>query len=464
MSSHPSSPESGSHTSQRRHRPPPVPIPQPVFGQPVFNEGVATPDPTHFLIPHPSDNALYQKLGNTLQTNTVAFPVSRAAVDEVYPLATAYGARGPATIQAIQHQGKITFHAVGDTGASSANGYSQEIHVADQLSSDVLQSRAANRPSFLFHLGDIVYNFSESKYYYDQFYEPFRNYPLPILAIPGNHDSFIVPGTPPEEIPLTIFSHNFCALQPEITREAASLHRTAMTQPGVYFTLDAPFVRIIGLFSNGLEDPGVISSEGGKWPNVSDLQLDYLRAQLKRVHDENYAGAVLIAVHHPPFSYIPPGGTASSAAHGGSTAMLRQIDTICQAIGVYPHAFLSGHAHNYQRYTRTVAIGGKTREVPFVVCGSGGHHINPLVRAIQGQPAPEPAFGTDTTYLDPSPAVQTSSLVLDKYQDTNFGYLRVVVDSTHLRIAFHLLDGTGLQQSEFDVVTVDLATSTVVAN
>ena len=59
-----------------------------------------------------------------------------------------------------------------------------------------------------------------------------------------------------------------------ITPEAGSLHRTAMTQPGVYFTLDAPFVRIIGLFSNALEDPGVISSLGGKWPAVPDLQLD----------------------------------------------------------------------------------------------------------------------------------------------------------------------------------------------
>ncbi len=349
MSPVPPSSESVSHTTHRRHRPHPVPIPQPVFGQPVFNEGVASPDPTHLLIPHPSDSALYQKLGHTLQTNTVSFPASRAAVGEVYPLATAYGARGPSTVQAIQHQGKIIFHAVGDTGASSGNGYSEEIHVADQLTADVFQSKPADRPSFLFHLGDIVYNFSESKYYYDQFYEPFRNYPLPILAIPGNHDSFIIPGTPPEEIPLTIFSHNFCAQQPEITMEAAGLHRTAMTQPGVYFTLDAPFVRVIGLFSNSLEDPGVLSSEGGKWPNVPDVQLDYLRAQLQRVRDEHYAGAVLIAVHHPPFSYTPPGGTASAAAHGGSTAMLRQIDTICQAVGVYPHAFLSGHAHNYQR-------------------------------------------------------------------------------------------------------------------
>jgi hypothetical protein len=33
-----------------------------------------------------------------------------------------------------------------------------------------------------------------------------------------------------------------------------------MTQPGVYFALDVPFVRVLGLFSNALADPGVISS------------------------------------------------------------------------------------------------------------------------------------------------------------------------------------------------------------
>jgi hypothetical protein len=40
-------------------------------------------------------------------------------------------------------------------------------------------------------------------------------------------------------------------------REAASLHRTAMTQPGVYFALDVPFVRVLGLFSNALADPAL---------------------------------------------------------------------------------------------------------------------------------------------------------------------------------------------------------------
>jgi hypothetical protein len=63
-----------------------------------------------------------------------------------------------------------------------------------------------------------------------------------------------------------------------------------MTQPGVYFALDAPFVRIIGLFSNALEDPGVISSENGKWANVPDTQLNYFAAQLARIKTEKLLG------------------------------------------------------------------------------------------------------------------------------------------------------------------------------
>ncbi len=162
-----------------------------------------------------------------------------------------------------------------------------ELSVADQVSIDCAQADENNRPAFLYHLGDVVYSFGEAQYYYDQFYEPIRAYPAPILAIPGNHDSFIVPGTPKARVPLTTFQRNFCATAPMITPEAGSLHRTAMTAPGVYFTLDAPFVRVIGLFSNALEDPGVISNQSKKWSTVSDAQLKFLTAQLKRIKKES---------------------------------------------------------------------------------------------------------------------------------------------------------------------------------
>jgi hypothetical protein len=434
--------------------------------QPVFNEGNIVPDPSRFKTPHPSDTAQFKALGDLLKKDVVGFDASRLPPGELFALEDVYGPHGPEVIQRIKAAGKVVFHAVGDTGASNEAKFGNEIRVADQMTKDCRVADANNRPSFFYHLGDVVYDFGEAQFYFDQFYEPYRNYPAPILAIPGNHDSFIIPNRPGTETPLTVFSRNFCSPDSVITPEAASLHRTSMTQPGVYFALDAPFVRLIGLFSNALEDPGVISSENGKWPGVPDVQLDYLAAQLKRVKTEKYKGAVLIAVHHPPFSFAPApkSGDGTGGNHSSSNAMLRQIDTICKAQGVYPHAFLSGHAHNYQRFTRTVQFGGKEFTVPFVVCGDGGHNVNALVKARRGQPAQEPHFDTAVDYLDARPAIPTKGLSLKHYDDTNPGYLRITVDANQIKIGFNQVGKAPLAQSQTDVVTVDLASHRVVAS
>jgi len=433
---------------------------QPVFAEPVYRDGSFSSDPAHFRIPHPSDAALYTELGNALKKNAVAFARSRGAPDDLYPLASALGAPGANAVAALAQAGRIVFHALGDTGASNEGKYRNELSVADHLVADCRAAKAADRPAFLFNLGDVVYDFGESRYYYDQFYEPYRHYPGPIFAIPGNHDSFVVPGTPAAAAPLKIFARNFCAPKPVITPEAGSLHRTAMTQPGVYFTLDAPFVRIIGLFSNALEDPGVISSEGGKWPKVPDHQLAFLAAQLQRIKKEKYAGAVLLAMHHPPFTYHAPprNGAGAGGNHAGSTDMLREIDRICVEAGVYPHAVLSGHAHNYQRYTRAVTFGAANFQVPFVVSGSGGHNVTPV-----GAGAP-PTIGQDVNHLDPKPAVTTTGLTLENFDDHHYGFLRVTVDAKTVRIVFQPVGATGATTSPPDAVTVDLATHRLVAS
>ena len=439
-----------------------TPLVQPVFGEPVFAEGVPTPDPTVFTTPHPSDTQLYKQIQQLLTKDVVGFKAARGKPGDLYTLAEALGAHGPDVVQAIQDAGRIVFHCAGDTGASNVKKYGNEISVADHLTDDFHTSAPADRPAFFFHLGDVVYDFGESQYYYDQFYEPFRNYPAPIVAIPGNHDSFVIPNTPATKTPLTIFSRNFCATGPVVTQEAASLHRTAMTQPGVYFTFDAPFVRIIGLFSNALEDPGVISSEQGKWKLVPDFQLAYLIAQLQRVKAEQYTGALIIATHHPPFSYAPPPASGGAGGnHSSSSTMLREIDTICQSQGVYPHAFLSGHAHNYQRYTRSVQFGAKPFTVPFVVCGDGGHNVVPMVQSRGGVTPPDPAQGANVTYLDSKPAVQATKLVLSTFDHLHYGYLRISASAKQLQIAFHPIGATTPAPS-IDTVIVDLASHTVV--
>ncbi len=335
--------------------------------------------------------------------------------------------------------------------------------MADHLSNDFHTSTGADRPAFLFHLGDVVYSFGESQYYYDQFYEPFRNYSAPIFAVPGNHDSFLIPGTASADAPLTTFMRNFCSPSPVITQEAASLHRTAMTQPGVYFALDAPFVRVIGLFSNALEDPGVISSQSKqptKWPGVPDDQLAFLTAQMQRIKQEKYAGAVIIALHHPPFIYSPQAGGAGGH-HFGNSVMRGEIDAICQAQGVYPHAFLSGHAHNYQRYTRKLSFGGSGYKVPFVVAGNGGFNVKSVLQPRGGVTPADPSPGDDVGYLDTNSVLKASGLTLDQYDAKHYGYLRITVDSKQLTIESSPVSPAS-PPGKVDSVIVDIASHNVV--
>lgn len=443
-----------------------APLPQPIFHepdlqQPIFSEDQALPSPTGFQTRHPSDSATYNEVQKLLTKDVVKVPKSRAADNEMFSLADAYGSNhGPLVIDRIKKAGKIIFHAIGDSGASDVRKYTDELRVSDQVTLDCTQSDDANQPAFLFHLGDVVYNFGESRYYYDQFYDAFRNYPAPIFAIPGNHDSFVIPGTAPADTPLTTFQRNFCSEHPVITPEAGSLHRTAMTQPGVYFTLDAPYVRIIGLFSNALEDPGVISNNDKKWPTVDGTQLKFLRAQLQRIKKDNYKGAVLLAVHHPPYSYSPPPKKGTGGNHASSFVMLSQIDEICLSEGVYPHAILSAHAHNYQRYSRTIEFNKQEYDVPFIVCGDGGHNVNPLVRS-----GPEPHPSSRVDYLEWTRAkIKAKELWLEKYNYDHYGYLRIHVDPKELIISFHQTAATTLGQSRYDMVTVDLATHKMVTN
>ena len=444
-------------------RKPNAPLPQPLFSEPVFAEGVPTPDPNTFRQPHPSDKKLYDQIQDLLTKDVVSFSAARGKPGDIFSLQTALGDPGAAAVKAIQSAGQIVFHAAGDTGCSNVKKYTNELSIADHLANDCHISPKGSVPSFLYHLGDVVYDFGESQYYYDQFYEPFRDYPAPIFAIPGNHDSFVVPATKAADFPLVIFARNFCNTKTVVTKEAGPLYRTSMTQPGLYFTLDAPFVRIIGLFSNALEDPGIISSEKGKWKAVPDVQLAYLTAQLQLIKAQKYAGAVILAVHHPPFCYDPPKNvTGAGGNHSSSTPMLRDIDTICQSQGVYPHAFLTAHAHNYQRYTRKLNFAGAQYSVPFIVCGDGGHNVNPLVQARKGKPTPpDPTPHQDVTYMDTDPAVQSTGLTIEKFDHTNYGYLRITVDKNQLRIEFHPVGQTATQVG-VDTVTIDLASHSII--
>ena len=132
--------------------------------------------------------------------------------------------------------------------------------------------------------------------------------------------------------------------------------------------------------------------------------------------------------------------------------MLGQIDAICNQVGVWPHAFLSGHAHNYQRFTRTRTRGGT--QVPYLVCGNGGHNVVPL--ATPGSPP------LRTPQIIQAAKGTADQVVLENYDDKNYGYLRVVVTSSQLRIEYHPASDGGTTKTPDDFVTVDLASRQLV--
>ena len=407
----------------------------PPTGTPIFSQPEPTGDPGKFRTPHASDTAAYKILDKEAKTlKPLPFPVARGGVEPILTLEDMFGAKeGASLVQAVQQRKQIVFHAVGDTG-NTRSVLSQNL-VTDKLVSDFNEQDQSQVPVFLYHLGDVVYSFGEAKYYYDQFYEPYRDYPRPIVAIPGNHDGMVAPGdiTPT----LDAFLNNFCATDFHQSTDAGGLDRTTMIAPGVYFTLDAPLVRILGLYSNRLEDPGVISSQGGTVAPLTDVQLDFLKAGLQRIADEKFTGAVIIAVHHPPYT---------TGHHSGSPLMLKDIDAACKKTGVWPHAVLSGHAHSYQRYTRSI----NKMEIPYVIAGNGGHGLVPLVKA--GHPA----------LRVPSRILADPNVTFESYDDQDYGYVRVVVTAQQLRMEYHPASDGAAAKTPDDAVTVDLASRTLV--
>jgi len=402
------------------------------IGHPVFGQPESTADPTTFHIKHASDGQAYKAidaLNKAHKLHPLPFPAPRGGVEPRLTYEAILGGNSD-TLKKITQSGQLVFHATGDCG--SISGPQTQNLVVDKMVSDFTETDPKEVPKFNFLLGDIVYSFGEAQYYYDQFYEPYRNYNAPILAVAGNHDGMVSPLA--HAISLNAYLRNFCAETFVVTPEAGGLSRTAQIQPGVFFTFEAPFVRILALYSNTLEDPGVIADD-----TIGHSQIDFLRAALKRVKAEKYLGALIFADHHPPYTI---------SQHGWSVDLLQQIDTVCNEIGVWPHAFLSGHAHSYQRFTRTRTADGT--EIPYVVCGNGGHNVQRITAS--GTPV------LRTPQIIQAAKGNVDQVVFENYDDQDYGYLRLVVTATQLRIEYHPATDGPQAKTPNDHVTVDLAT------
>src|SRR5271165_1829895 len=204
---------------------------------------------------------------------------------------------------------------------------------------------------------------------------------------------------PDDEKTLAGFIENFCASQPK----HLDTYRETMTQPYVYWTLEAPFATIIGLYSN------VDGSLDGRGTNE---QQRWFEGQMRSAPADK---CLIVAVHHPPYSL--------DSDHGGSPAILAALERASRVSGRWPDAVFSGHAHNYQRFTREV----NGHQIPFVVAGAGGYANNrKLMHQIQldADGLPVPAGKPFQTTVE--------GVVLEFYEDTNPGFLRLTVDAETL--------------------------------
>jgi len=335
-------------------------------------------------------------------------------------------------LQQIQRSGSITFHAVGDTGSPDTM---TEI-ISGAMADDYNIADPATAPAFLFHLGDVIYYDNTDAGYLSQFYTPYKHYPGKIIAIPGNHDGELFKYDDPNQVgvgqvnSLDAFQENFCQDQTGVPPAAKTIYREMISQPAVYWYLNAPFVDIVALYSNVADGPGYIADDNV----IGSSQKDWLTQTLTNIETQRQAGprkALIIAVHHPPFS----GG-----GHSPSVQMLKDIDDSCQQAGIMPDAVISGHSHNYQRFTRYSSFNNVNMQIPYYVVGCSGHGIQHV------------------GYAD-------GSMVDDHTFDSSlygYGYLTITANATQIIIKFTQVDQDSIKQPYDKTIVVDLATNQIV--
>ncbi|HLJ08813.1 MAG TPA: metallophosphoesterase [Acidimicrobiia bacterium] len=299
----------------------------------------------------------------------------------IQPLPDGQGGRAGAGAVGIAHDTTpLTFLVIGDHGGVKDPDPQNAV-------SNAMQARVVAQPvpSFVYSVGDIVYYNGDATEYGPQFYEAYGHLQLPIVGIPGNHDGDTTDG--PSRTPLDTFMANFCSASPALPKGNEEYGRDTETQPYCDWTLQLAGVTIVGVYTN-------VPSGG----HLETVQTDWLTAELKAAATDR---PLIVTLHHPPYSI--------DAMHGGSAKMASALDAAFQASGRTPDLVLSGHVHDYQRFTRVIG----TASVPYIVIGNGGYH-NLHRLAADAQPGEELSPGVTFEYGD----------------DKNWGYLELTVQGS----------------------------------
>lgn len=261
-----------------------------------------------------------------------------------------------------------SFMLLGDTGEGDISQYAT-------LPAFLASSRDTE---FAVIASDVVYPAGDVNEYIGKFFVPYAPYKQPIYAVPGNHDwldgltgfmRHFCGSEPPGELfrppkraryaRTALLVHKLLWRRPEELREETLTEAEALRgeaaasgprQPNMYFCIDTPQLRIIGIDVGVL---GRLDFDQGEWlKRVAAGPKPKLLVSGKPV----YSGA-----DFSPRRILAPEGSEATAA-----GMLWNVLTDPENNFV---AMIAGDIHHYQRHSVKLKDG---RVMPCVLTGGGG--------------------------------------------------------------------------------------------
>jgi Calcineurin-like phosphoesterase len=261
-------------------------------------------------------------------------------------------------------EGDISFMVIGDPGEGDAS----------QWATIPPLEASWGGTDFVAIMSDVNYPAGNVNEYEQKFYRPYRDYPGPIYAIPGNHDWY-------DE--LRGFMFHLCGLDdmapPELTYDRGQpawkrqLHRFLWRRPdppdaaqasvraewrslpgqhsgqrAPYWTIETDPVRIVGIDTGIL---GGLDREQGEW--LREVSRDPGRAKILLTGKPLYVDGKF----HP--GPIEDGGTVDEIVRDPDTGYV---------------AAIGGDIHNYQRYPVKLDDG---RTLQYIVAGGSGAFMHP---------------------------------------------------------------------------------------
>lgn len=285
------------------------------------------------------------------------------------------------TVDLTTPAGPLSFLLIGDTGEGDCSQYALVpplVTVAERVSA-----------RFVFVCSDVIYPVGRLNDYTAKFYHPYKTVPVPIYAIPGNHDwydgleafmtNFVGPdavGAAAQELttesgswptrlrrwglgvlrqllwsnPNWNLNEELIAAGPPMRQQASQQRQLA--QPGPYFTIETDDVRFVCIDTGIL---GGLDGDQGRWlrevsadkkPKIlltgKPLVVDGEAKRNYRIEDAPpELDTVLKVAHHPDHHYV---------------------------------AVIGGDVHNYQHYRVRLTGPGQPpgRVVHHIVSGGGG--------------------------------------------------------------------------------------------